>query len=84
MRSILKTLPKMAQAAKHAPLKQAFDVHRTQTEGQIQRLQEVFSLVDLNAEGVPCEAIQGILAERSEVMEKFGPTCALANPARPG
>ena len=61
----------MAQAAKHERLKQAFDTHRTQTEGQIQRLQQVFSLLDLKAEGAPCEAIQGTLAEGSEVMEKF-------------
>jgi ferritin-like metal-binding protein YciE len=70
-REILKTLPKMAQAAKHERLKRAFDPHRTQTEGQIQRLQKVFSILDLKAEGAPCEAIQGILAEGSEVMEKF-------------
>jgi ferritin-like metal-binding protein YciE len=38
-----------------------------QTEGQIQRLQQVFSLLDEKAEGAPCEAIQGILAEGSKV-----------------
>jgi ferritin-like metal-binding protein YciE len=42
-----------------------------QTEGQIQRLQQVFSLLDEKAEGAPCEAIQGILAEGSKVMEEF-------------
>jgi ferritin-like metal-binding protein YciE len=68
---ILKTLPKMAQAAKNGRLKQAFDKHRIQTEGQFQRLQRVFSLLDQKAEGAPCEAIQGILAEGSEVMEEF-------------
>jgi hypothetical protein len=62
----------MAQAAKHERLKQAFDTHRPQTEGQIQRLQQVFSLLDLKAEGAPCEAIQGILAEGSEVGEVCG------------
>jgi ferritin-like metal-binding protein YciE len=42
-----------------------------QTEGQIQRLQQVFRLLDEKAEGAPCEAIQGILAEGSKVMEEF-------------
>jgi ferritin-like metal-binding protein YciE len=68
---ILKTLPKMSQAAKNGRLKQAFDQHRVQTEGQIQRLQQVFSILDQKAEGAPCEAIKGILAEGSEVMEEF-------------
>ena len=36
---ILKNLPKMSQAAKNDRLKQAFDQHRVQTEGQIQRLE---------------------------------------------
>ena len=68
---ILKTLPKMAQAAKNGRLKQAFDQHRVQTEGQIQRLEQVFSLLDQKSEDAPCEAIKGILAEGSEVMEEF-------------
>ncbi len=68
---ILKTLPKMAQTAKADRLKKAFEQHRLQTEGQIQRLEQVFSLLDQKAEGVPCEAIQGILAEGAEVMDEF-------------
>ena len=68
---ILKNLPKMSQAAKNDRLKQAFDQHRVQTEGQIQRLEQVFRLIDQKAEGVPCEAIKGILTEGSEVMEEF-------------
>ena len=50
---ILKNLPKMSQAAKNDRLKQAFDQHRLQTEGQIQRLEQVFRLIDQKAEGVP-------------------------------
>jgi ferritin-like metal-binding protein YciE len=42
---ILKTLPKMTQGANNSRLKQAFDQHCVQTEGQIQRLQQVFSLL---------------------------------------
>src|SRR4051794_14008913 len=68
---ILKNLPKMSQAAQNDRLKQAFDQHRVQTEGQIERLEQVFRLVDQKAEGVPCEAIKGILAEGAEVMEEF-------------
>ena len=68
---ILKTLPKMAQAAQSAALKQAFENHRKQTEVQVQRLNDVFALLNEQAQGEPCKAIQGILAEGQEVMETF-------------
>ena len=68
---ILKALPQMAAAAQTDELKAAFETHRTQTEQQIRRLEDVFALLGQKAEGVPCEAIQGILEEGREVMEEF-------------
>ena len=68
---ILKTLPKMAQAAQRAELKQAFENHRKQTEQQVQRLKDVFALLDQQPQSEPCKAIQGIIAEGQEVMETF-------------
>jgi ferritin-like metal-binding protein YciE len=68
---ILKALPKMAGAAQHQELKAAFEKHRGQTEQQVERLDRVFQLLGEKAEGVPCEAIQGILKEGQEVMEEF-------------
>ena len=80
---ILKALPKMAQAAQSAELKEAFETHRAQTEQQIGRLNDVFGLLNERPEGVPCKAIQGILAEGQEVLGRarlFGRCC---RPARP-
>ena len=74
---IVKTLPKMAKAASAPALKQAFDKHLAETKGQIKRLDEVFRLLGVKAEGVPCEAIKGILKEGAEVMEEFDGTIAL-------
>jgi ferritin-like metal-binding protein YciE len=68
---ILKALPKMASVAQHKELKAAFEKHRGQTEQQVERLDQVFRLLGEKAEGVPCEAIQGILKEGQEVMEEF-------------
>ena len=68
---ILKALPKMAQAAQRAELKEAFETHRAQTEVQVQRLNDVFALLNQKPEGEPCKAIQGIIAEGQEVMETF-------------
>ena len=68
---ILKALPRMVAAARTDELRAAFETHRSQTEQQIRRLEDVFALLGQKAEGVPCEAIQGILAEGREVMEGF-------------
>ena len=68
---ILKALPKMEQAAHSAELKQAFETHRAQTEQQVERLNDVFALLNEQPQGEPCKAIQGIIAEGQEVMEEF-------------
>ena len=68
---ILKALPKMAEAAQAPQLRQAFETHRAQTEQQVQRLNDVFALLNEQPQGEPCKAIQGILAEGQEVMEEF-------------
>lgn len=71
-KQIYKTLPKMAKAAESDELKTAFDNHREETAGQIERLEEVFKIFDKKAQGVVCEAIQGIIEEGKETMEDFG------------
>ena len=68
---ILKALPKMAKAAQSPELKEAFETHRDQTEGQIERLEQVFELLGKAARGKTCDAILGIIEEGKEVMEDF-------------
>lgn len=75
--AILKALPKMAKAAKEPALKKAFETHLAQTEEHVARLESVFKLLDLKAEGVPCEAIKGILKEGDEVADEFAGGAAL-------
>ncbi len=70
-KQILKSLPKMAKAAKTDELKQGFEQHREETAGQIERLEKVFAAIGHKAKGEQCEAIQGILEEGKEVMEDF-------------
>ena len=77
---ILKALPKMEQAAQSEELKKAFEAHRAQTEQQVQRLNDVFALLNEQPQGEPCKAIQGIIAEGQEVMEEF----AGDRPSTPG
>lgn len=76
-KTILRALKKMAKAAESDRLREAFETHRTETEGQVQRLEQVFELLGKRASGKPCEAIQGIVAEGEEVMEDFEDSDAL-------
>jgi ferritin-like metal-binding protein YciE len=70
-KQILRALPKMAKEASSPELKQAFETHRDQTEGHVERLNEVFELLGRPARGKTCEAILGIIDEAKEIMEDF-------------
>lgn len=76
-RKISKSLPKMARAAQSEELKQAFQMHKDETDGQIERLQQIFELIGKRARGKTCAAIEGILEEGEEIMEEFKGTPAL-------
>lgn len=57
-KQILKALTKMARASQSEEGKAAFLKHKEQTEGQIERLQQVFELLGKPARGKTCEAIR--------------------------
>jgi ferritin-like metal-binding protein YciE len=69
-KQILKALPKMEKAAGTPELKKALEHHRQETEGQVERLEQVFSEIDKPARGEKCEAIMGILSEGEDVIKK--------------
>lgn len=70
-KKILKALPKMAKAAQSPDVAQAFEKHLTETEGQVDRLEQVFELIGKPARGKTCPAIDGIIEEGSEVIEEY-------------
>lgn len=61
-----------AKAAKADELRQAFEQHREESRIQVERLEQVFELLDKPARGKSCEAIQGLNAEMAEILEDFG------------
>jgi ferritin-like metal-binding protein YciE len=74
---ILKALPKMAKAANSDELRTAFEKHYDETEGQVERLEQIFEMIGKAARGKKCEAIEGIIDEGKEVMEEYADTPAL-------
>jgi ferritin-like metal-binding protein YciE len=76
-RQILKNLPKMAKIAHSEELRNAFLVHRDETEVHVERLQQIFELMGKRAQSKTCEAIKGILEEGEAVMEEYSESEAL-------
>jgi ferritin-like metal-binding protein YciE len=69
-RQITKSLPKLAKAATSPDLKQAFQSHLEETQGQIERLDRVFEILGKNPKGKMCHGMEGVLEEGSEVLEE--------------
>jgi Mn-containing catalase len=63
-------LPKMAEAANHPKLKEAFEKHLVQTQGHVERLQQAFGLLDEEATPKACKAMMGLVAEGEETIEE--------------
>jgi ferritin-like metal-binding protein YciE len=60
-KQIMKALPDMIEKATNAQLKAGFEKHLAETEGQVERLNRVFELMDAEPKGDKCPAIEGIL-----------------------
>lgn len=67
-KQIAKNLPTMAEKATNRELANGFKTHLGETENQIKRLEQVFADYGKPAEGVDCEAIDGILKEAKHVI----------------
>jgi len=64
---LLKALPEMIKKASDASLKQAFQTHLGETKNQVTRLEQVFKMHGVEAKGVDCPAIDGIIEEAEEI-----------------
>ena len=69
-RQLTKALPKLAKAASSAPLREAFQSHLAETQGQIERLEQVFQSLDEKVRGKHCDGIAGIIEEGKSIMEE--------------
>jgi Mn-containing catalase len=69
-KQLTKALPKMAKAARFDKLRELFEQHLIETEAQVERLNECFSLLGETARAKPCKGMAGLVAEGEEVMEE--------------
>jgi len=69
-KQLTKALPKLAKASTNPKLRQAFESHLKETQGQIARLEQVFEALDEKVRGKHCDGIEGIIEEGKSVMEE--------------
>jgi ferritin-like metal-binding protein YciE len=69
-RQLTKALSKLAKAASSPNLKEAFETHLEETQGQIERLDQVFASLDEKPRSKHCEGIAGIIEEGKSIMEE--------------
>ncbi len=69
---LVAALPKMAGAAHHPKLKEALQKHLQQTQGQVERLNQVFELLGEEAQSKACRAMIGLIEEGQETIDEAG------------
>jgi ferritin-like metal-binding protein YciE len=67
---LVKALPKLAKGAKDATLKQLFSDHLQETKGQVERLKQVFAILEKKPTGQHCNGMEGVIEEGADALEK--------------
>jgi ferritin-like metal-binding protein YciE len=76
-KQLLKALPKMAQAAHHDELRHSFEEHLEQTEGQVERLEQVFEVIGEEPKSKGCKPMEGMIKEADESIKQHHGDAAL-------
>jgi len=67
-KALVKALPKMAKGASSDKLREGIEEHLEQTKGHVERLEQVFQLIDVTARGKKCDAMDGLIEEGSKLL----------------
>jgi ferritin-like metal-binding protein YciE len=66
-KQLTKALPKMAKAATSEELREAFEEHLRQTEGHVERLEQIFDQLGEKSSGKKCAAMNGLIKEGDDM-----------------
>ena len=67
---LVKALPQLSKAAENEELKQAFSDHLEETKGHVERLKQVFTLLEQKPTGKHCNGMEGLIEEGKEAIEE--------------
>ncbi|HEX8514745.1 MAG TPA: ferritin-like domain-containing protein [Bacteroidia bacterium] len=69
-KALTKAIPKMVKNATNEDLVAALENHLEETEGQIEKLEQVFESIGKKAQAKKCEAMAGLVKEAEEIMKE--------------
>jgi ferritin-like metal-binding protein YciE len=69
-KQLTKALPKMAKAANNGALKEAVQSHLEETQGHVERLEQIFEQLDASPRGAKCKAMEGLIEEGKELIDE--------------
>lgn len=69
-KQLTKALPRLARAASNPDLAAAFETHLEETQGQIERIDQVVELLGIRLKRIKCAAMEGLVEEGKEVIEE--------------
>lgn len=70
-KQLAKALPRLARAAENPDLQAAFTTHLEETQGQIERIDQVVDLLDIRLKRIKCAAMEGLVEEGKEVIDSI-------------
>lgn len=70
-KQMTKALPRLARAAENPDLEAAFTAHLEETQGQVERIDQVVELLDIKLKRMKCAAMEGLVEESKEVIEEI-------------
>lgn len=70
-KQLTKALPKMARAADDADLAKAFTDHLEETQGQVERIDQIVEALDVRLKRIKCAAMEGLIEEGRDVIEQI-------------
>jgi ferritin-like metal-binding protein YciE len=73
-KQLTKALPKMAKKCTNDDLKKALETHLKETEGQVEKLEQVCKDLGIKPTGKVCKAMQGLIEEGEEVLSDGKPS----------
>jgi ferritin-like metal-binding protein YciE len=71
-KQLVRALPRLAKAATEPELQEAITSHLEETEGHVERIEQIFKELGQAARGKRCKGMEGLLEEGKEIMEEEG------------
>ncbi|OUL16239.1 hypothetical protein B0X78_04765 [bacterium AM6] len=70
-KQLTKALPRLARAAENPALAAAFETHLEETQGQVERIDQVVEVLGIRLKRIKCAAMEGLVEEGKEVIESI-------------